>query len=677
MRKLMLFLTAAALLSVGSTANAEIFEISICELQQPDEAGDSSLWIGDTVRTRGVVTAGTGLYYAGGGETFYMQDTDCGPEFAGVMAYDPTGAQFPELFPGDSVEVVAVVSEYLWPPDEPGYDPVSHTELFIVPEGFTYFPGIHPEPEPLLVPDCVLDSTGGQDENSEGYESVLCTKYGLTVDTVYEWSSVCSWECYDSSGCMFMVREASDSIEGVFSPPIGTVLNHVTGVVYHRFGYFQLQPRYMRDIEFASGAPIISQTRSWPPYPMVDDTVEITTRIFDPDEGGGIDEATIFYRINPIGEFVDWPLEWESEDRYYYVFEPGAFEDGDELNYYIYASDVDGESAYDPQQAPISYKQVFIKQPDTVSIGEAIVDNEEPYYEPDRLHDAVTVTGIVTANTFGSDFTNIYIQDETAGINVYYGETFLTTPVGNSLTVTGIVDHYNGKNQIIVYHERKIEDNGPGTMPDTLELFCTDLADSIGEQYEGLFAVVKNVTLIPEPDPWPELGFSANMTIEDGDGNRAAIRIDRNTDIDGQNEPSSPLNITGIIGQYDEEAPFDSNYQLMPRQYSDFVEVETGITEKDDNLPDCFALGGNYPNPFNPTTSIKFAAPHSGVVKIDIYDLMGRRVKKLLNENIAAGHHEIFWDGRNDNGDEVASGIYFYRMRADDFSAVKKMTVLK
>ncbi|MDY6915381.1 MAG: T9SS type A sorting domain-containing protein, partial [Candidatus Cloacimonadota bacterium] len=88
-------------------------------------------------------------------------------------------------------------------------------------------------------------------------------------------------------------------------------------------------------------------------------------------------------------------------------------------------------------------------------------------------------------------------------------------------------------------------------------------------------------------------------------------------------------------------------------------------------------LGKNYPNPFNPTTNIHFNIKNEGRVKLEIYNLKGQLVKTLVNSNLTKGGHTIHWNGNDDRGKSVASGIYLYRLTTDDFTASKKMLLLK
>lgn len=97
-----------------------------------------------------------------------------------------------------------------------------------------------------------------------------------------------------------------------------------------------------------------------------------------------------------------------------------------------------------------------------------------------------------------------------------------------------------------------------------------------------------------------------------------------------------------------------------------------GITNTSSNIPERYILSQNYPNPFNPTTKIDFAIPKNGLVKIAVYDILGRQVSNLVNQNLTAGTYSIDFNGANLN-----SGIFFYRIEADGFVETKKMLLIK
>jgi len=102
----------------------------------------------------------------------------------------------------------------------------------------------------------------------------------------------------------------------------------------------------------------------------------------------------------------------------------------------------------------------------------------------------------------------------------------------------------------------------------------------------------------------------------------------------------------------------------------------TGL-EEEKNIPSTFSLSQNYPNPFNPVTTIRYQVPKIEKVTIEVYNILGERVKTLVNELLEPGYYEVKWRSNNDYNNQVASGVYIYRMRAGDFVSVKKMIVLK
>lgn len=102
-----------------------------------------------------------------------------------------------------------------------------------------------------------------------------------------------------------------------------------------------------------------------------------------------------------------------------------------------------------------------------------------------------------------------------------------------------------------------------------------------------------------------------------------------------------------------------------------------GVAENTDALPKAFKLHQNYPNPFNPTTRISYELPRATQVSVVIYDLLGQRVRTLVDSKKTAGVHMIEWNGRSDANIPMASGMYFYKIETPEFSQVAKMMLLK
>ncbi|MFQ5640809.1 MAG: T9SS type A sorting domain-containing protein [bacterium] len=95
-------------------------------------------------------------------------------------------------------------------------------------------------------------------------------------------------------------------------------------------------------------------------------------------------------------------------------------------------------------------------------------------------------------------------------------------------------------------------------------------------------------------------------------------------------------------------------------------------------LPQQFGLAQNYPNPFNPETTIQYQLPQTGNVTLRIYNLLGQEVRTLVSENQTAGSYSVAWNGKNDVGEFVTSGMYFYKLKVgESFLVTRKMLFLK
>ncbi|MBK9096686.1 MAG: T9SS type A sorting domain-containing protein [bacterium] len=106
---------------------------------------------------------------------------------------------------------------------------------------------------------------------------------------------------------------------------------------------------------------------------------------------------------------------------------------------------------------------------------------------------------------------------------------------------------------------------------------------------------------------------------------------------------------------------------------SNFTELPSDVgEEKDIDSPNKYLLLQNYPNPFNPLTNIKFQIADYGLVTLKVYDILGRETSTLMNEELPAGNYQI-----NFNASHLATGVYFYQLRAGNYTETKKMILIK
>ncbi len=110
---------------------------------------------------------------------------------------------------------------------------------------------------------------------------------------------------------------------------------------------------------------------------------------------------------------------------------------------------------------------------------------------------------------------------------------------------------------------------------------------------------------------------------------------------------------------------------------TEFTDIITSRDEKQEYIPDEFVLYQNFPNPFNPSTKIQFELPISTNVQLKIYDILGREVRTIINEFQQRGKKIYQWDGKDNNGSVVSSGVYFYKLQTSEFLQTKKLMLLK
>ena len=138
---------------------------------------------------------------------------------------------------------------------------------------------------------------------------------------------------------------------------------------------------------------------------------------------------------------------------------------------------------------------------------------------------------------------------------------------------------------------------------------------------------------------------------------------------------STPIRIDVGHLQKELDVPIDISYQFIGKN-SDMIASGNAVHEIMP-VPTEFALHNNYPNPFNPITTINYDLPQDGSVRLIIYDVMGREVTRLVNGFTPAGYHSVRWDARNKMGENVSAGVYFYHLQSGNFVKTQKMVLLK
>ena len=302
-------------------------------------------------------------------------------------------------------------------------------------------------------------------------------------------------------------------------------------------------------------------------------------------------------------------------------------------------------------------------QPPVLSIDQAKSDANSDFV-PDRLDSQVAIRGTVISPNF-SDHCQYFVSDGTAGIQVFSSSFNIDLNAGDSIFVSGTVTQFKGLTELAVDTVARFQKLGTHEI-DTLK---TTL-DQIGEDLEGRLIVVDNLE-ITNPSEWPAEGQNGtNVTVSDGQ-NSIKLYIDKETDLDGWTPPAGKFRLVAIVDQYTSSSPANDGYELRPRSQSDFI-TATAIGQKNMTAPLRFALKPCYPNPFNPQTTIEYQIAKTGVVSLQIFNAQGKLVRKLKEGIQSPGTYKIRFNGSN-----LASGIYWVRLKAGVFEQTQKIVLLK
>lgn len=288
-----------------------------------------------------------------------------------------------------------------------------------------------------------------------------------------------------------------------------------------------------------------------------------------------------------------------------------------------------------------------------ITIAEARADSNGDGI-PDLEGQTVTISGIATCETtlFSTSGYSFYVQDATAGINVYTYEAPGDLMPGEEWEITGMITHYNGLTEISPETVADYEYVGNPGMPEPIQLLRNQ---PVSESIEGMLIRAGN----PSSTQWvtvatdPSLaGGGYNFDVWNGQ-TIIPVRVNESTGINlSAVSTGTRMFITGIGGQYDSTEPYDSGYQLLPRYQTDLVLFNPAIGEY-------FHLDVSG-NPFAPalgeTMLIEYGGPQGTSFDLTVYDRAGRDLARLAT-NSPAG--DVFsWDGRDDWNEYLPMGQY-------------------
>ncbi|MCL5020859.1 MAG: choice-of-anchor D domain-containing protein, partial [Bacteroidetes bacterium] len=313
-----------------------------------------------------------------------------------------------------------------------------------------------------------------------------------------------------------------------------------------------------------------------------------------------------------------------------------------------------------------------------VTIAEARKDaNSDLIPDHKVTGDTLFVCGVVTSlNVQTSPQSGYFMQDATAGIEIFsYNPTPVTVAVGDSVFIIGKVDQYHGLTELTPLAMDTVNFKvlkHKAVLPKPTVITAHEFVSN-PEAHEG--SVIEIDTLYYSSGTWPAEGSNGSIYYKPKDGTDSVqIFVDKDTEVDGTAQPEDPVTFKGILSQYSSSSTIlNDGYELIPRDTNDIKHVVIqGISGRTNGIPDKFYLSQNYPNPFNPTTTIEFGLPKEAQVQIAVYNVLGQRVAVLVDAVMKAGNHRIAF-----NASRLASGVYFYVMRAGENIFKHKMLMMK
>ncbi len=623
-----------------------------------DGVSDISYLDGDTISVTGVVTMPTGLSFAGAGIKFIFSDTAGGP-WSAILSYNEDSTAYPTLYEGDIIEMTGYIGEYTTGSS-------NMTEFWITsPIQITNIGQDLPPVDTINTGDLRLPATAEQWGNV-----IVAVKDAevINVNPQYELFSV------DDGTGEILIDDDSDSLEGYVDPPVGALFESISGWVYHHYGSYadsstyKLEPLYVDDLVLGSGPPQLTDVSRDPGVPLSTDAVSVE---IDVTTNAEIDSVTIFYTVD--GGDLNY-VNMSNTKGDIYTGQIPAQANGSFVEYYIQAFDNNGMSSFMPADTS-AFKYGYIIRDEGLSIYDI-------QYSPWHIANSpfnechVSVSGIVTVDTsFNNAYEAYTIQDGSGAWNgvCVFGITELLQR-GDEIKVYGAVSENNpdwtykwGNNTVILADSIEVLSEG-NTLPEPVELTTAELSNdtTTAEQYEGVLVSVNDVQVTALN--------TYDWSVDDGTGSCL---------IDDDAAPSDlaawfdTLAVGHTMTQVTGPFIFSfGTYKITPRDLVD-VSVDVGFAENPITEAYAYRLKQNYPNPFNPDTRIYFEIPRKEHVSIQIYNILGQRIRSLTRQEYSAGQYVLNWDGRNDSGELVSSGTYILRMKAGNHIDSKKMLLIR
>jgi len=389
----------------------------------------------------------------------------------------------------------------------------------------------------------------------------------------------------------------------------------------------------------------------------------------------GIDSVRLKYFVNDAADSVNMTA---MNDSMYTGKIPGSVhQNGTRVEYQVLAYSHTGQTTLSAKSANSSYFAGISKMSlsGLKKMDANLLNLYKGYY--------AKVTGVINGPNYQATNLAQYVQDDSGGLNLFKsGALADTLNRGDSIIVLGRLDQFRGTTEIVPdssAHGKDIQVVGTGKVVAPINLTAAQF-NANPELYESRLVRFTGLTKKYSDSTWP--GQPGNIAIVMYQtGSTDTLILFNNAGVPAVNapEPAYPVTITAIAVQFASSgAATIGPYEILPRYVTDF-EKTTGVKENSTGMPKEFSLSQNFPNPFNPSTTIKFGLPNVSNVTLKIYDVIGREVASLVSGQLPAGYHTYLW-----NAAAMSSGVYFYKVTAtsvngknETFTQVKKLLLMK
>ncbi len=636
-------------LAVSGMATAET--IDDIQYYNPETGAPESPYDGQTVTVEGTVYCPKGIYNGG---TFYIQGATGGISFYSSSVNADLG---------DIVEVTGTVSSY------GGEIQLASPSVSVTGNG--------PVPDPAVMTSA---------EALADYENVGTFVSVTGIVTVVNSSNFYLDGDIEGVGG---IQVYIDSTTGIDLGAVAVGDEYMVTapcVVYN--GEIELKPRYQADlVEDPSGdtVPVIANVNCVNWVPMASDPITVVADITD---NSAIASASLYYR-DSNGEsneaFSSVAMSAGPGNSYSGVIPAGHTMD--QVDFYVSATDDGAQTVFSPGDAPVG----FI----SVAVGFTTI-YEMNYVHPDsadqdsRINQKIiNITGVVTAGTGEAgamskfQMQEMNVQDANGmnpgtrmhgGCLIYEGSAMYEYYRGDIVEVGGKVNEYYGLTQMIPHNGLAINLVDFGDYLPAVRVPNHILSDNTLEDGDGIYGEAYESVWVK----------SYNCVVSEGDNGYGAFKLNDKAAI-GDTLIVDPIVELAYVATLGDALTVEgfmtysfSQYRMVP--LSDDYIIFTEATPADDT-PVIVGVGGFKsiaPNPFNPQTKINFVVAKDNLVQLNIYNIRGEIVRTLVQGTLPASDYSFNWDGTSNNGETVASGAYFARLRIGaELMQVRKLTMLK